>query len=355
MSSSQASPIQVGIIGAGAISANHINGLRNAGAKVAAICDPVATARESRVKEFAIPASYATAEELLAVKDLAAVVVCSPNAFHAELTILALKAKKHVLVEKPMSMTVADCKRMVAEAKKNKRILMCGHNNRFLPEVQRVNELREEGAFGRIYHAKCSWIRRRGIPGLGRWFTTKAQSGGGPLIDLGIHVIDRTWYMMGKPRPVAVSGITESVFGKNIKRYVCTSMWAGPRDPKGVMDVEDFASAFIRFENGATMTVEVSWAANREDENVWSLVMGEKLGALVNDKGLTLYGERGNSISTEMLALDKTAYADRHAHFVACIRDGAACTCPGEDGLTMQRVLNGIYQSSEKKAEVRLA
>lgn len=348
-------PIKVGIIGAGQISENHVAGYRTAGAEVVAICDPAQKTLETRSKKLTVPNTYKSAEAMLkAHPDLTAVSVCSPNIFHKEHAVLALEAGKHVLTEKPMAMTVEQAGAMVAAAKKAKKLLMCGHNQRFVPAAQKINALREEGAFGKIYHAKCSWIRRRGIPGLGRWFTTKKLSGGGPLIDIGIHVIDRTWYMMGKPRPIAVSGVTYNAFGKDIEKYVCTGMWAGPRDPKGVMDVEDFASAFVRFENGATMTIEVSWAANRADENSWSILMGDKMGALVNDDGITLYGERSGAIATEIIDFDKSVYKDRHAHFVDCIANGVKCTCPGEDGLAIQKILNGIYESSEKNAEIKI-
>ncbi|MFA6567908.1 MAG: Gfo/Idh/MocA family oxidoreductase [Victivallales bacterium] len=346
--------ITVGIISAGRISQNHIEGYRKAGAEVMAICDPVAAAREARAKEYSIPNAYETADELIKKHpEIDAVSVCSPNSFHAKFAIMALEAGKHVMVEKPMAMNVGEAEVMVAAAKKAKKILMCGHNERFTPEAMKINEMREAGDFGKIYHAKCSAIRRRGIPGLGRWFTTRSLSGGGPLIDTGIHVIDRTWYMMGKPKPVAVSGMTYNVFGKDIEKYVCTAMWAGPRDPKGVMDVEDFATAFVRFDNGASMAIEVSWAANRANEG-HIILMGEKLGALLNNDGITLYGERGNAIATEKIEFDKAPYKDRHSHFVDCISDGVICTCPGEDGLAIQKVLNGIYQSSEKNSEVRI-
>jgi predicted dehydrogenase len=345
---------KLGIISAGAISKNHIEGYTKAGAEVIAICDPVPAAVEARVKEYKIANGYASAEELLANKDIDAVSVCSPNSLHCEFVLKALAAGKHVMTEKPMAMNVDEAKSMVEAAKKAGKILMCGHNQRFIPDCQKVNDLRNQGALGEVYHARCGWIRRRGIPGLGKWFTTRKMSGGGPLIDIGIHLIDRTWYMMGKPRPVAVSGQTYSKFGKKIESYVCTGMWAGPRDPKGVMDVEDFASAFVRFENGATMSVEVSWAANRADESSYSIIMGEKLGARVDDVGLTVFGERGDAISTETLAFDKSVYLDRYQHFVKCIQEGVKCSCPGEDGLAIQQVLNGIYQSSEKNAEVRI-
>lgn len=343
--------LKIGIISAGTISKNHIEGYLNAGAEVVAICDPNKENLERRVKEFSIGKSFATHEELLAVKELDAVSICSPNVYHCEFTVKALNRGLHVLTEKPMAMSVEQSQKMVDAAKKARKLLMCGHNQRFNPECQKIDELRADGTMGEIYHAKCAWIRRRGIPGLGGWFTTKELSGGGPLIDIGIHLIDRTWFMMGRPRPVSVSGITYSKFGNPIPKYVCTDMWAGPRNPKGKMDVEDFASAFIRFENGATMTAEVSWAANRPDE-MWSLLLGDKTGALVNDAGITLYGERGQAISTETIAFDKKPYQDRFKHFVNCIQNGQKCICPGEDGLTIQKILNGIYKSSETNKEV---
>jgi predicted dehydrogenase len=345
---------KIGIISAGAISKNHILGYTKAGAEVMAICDPIKEARESRAKEFNIKHVFATVEELLAIKEIDAVSICSPNSLHSAFTIKALEAGKHVMVEKPMAMSVDESEKMVKAAKKYGKILMCGHNQRFTGASQKIDEMRNDGEFGKIYHAKCAWIRRRGIPGLGGWFTTKALSGGGPLIDIGIHVIDRTWFMMGKPKPISASGVTYSVFGKNIKKYVCTDMWAGPRNPKGVMDVEDFASVFIRFEGGATMTAEVSWAANRDNEDSWSLLMGEKLGALVDNDAITLYGERGNSLSTETIAFDPAQYKDRHGHFVDCLVNGVKCSCPGEDGLTVQRILNAIYESSKKNMEIKL-
>jgi len=346
--------LKIGIISAGQISKNHIEGYIKAGAEVVAICDPNRDAVEKRLKEFSIPNGFESIDEVLKIKGLDAVSVCSPNVYHCEYVVKALQKGLHVLTEKPMAMNVAQAQKMVDAAKKAKKLLMCGHNQRFLPECQKIDELRRDGSMGDVYHAKCAWIRRRGIPGLGGWFTTKSLSGGGPLIDIGIHLIDRTWFMMGRPKPVSVSGVTYSKFGNPINDYVCTGMWAGPRNPKGKMDVEDFASAFIRFENGATMTAEVSWAVNRPDE-MWSLVLGDKTGARVDDAGITLYGERGQAISTESIAFDKSVYADRFQHFCACLRgEVKKCMCPGDDGLVIQKILNGIYKSSETKREVAI-
>lgn len=346
--------LKVAVIGAGAIARNHVQGYRNAGAEVLAICDVNPAALEKAKTEMNIPAGFTDIKKILGDKAIAAVSICTPNALHCEMTVAALKAGKHVLCEKPMALEPRQAEEMVKAARKADRVLMLGHNNRFTPEVQQVNRMREQGLLGEVYHAKASIIRRRGIPGLGGWFTTRAKSGGGPLIDIGIHAIDRAWYMMGKPRPVAVSGICYNKFGRDIEKYVCVGMWAGPRKLDGVMDVEDFAAALIRFDNGATMQVEVSWAANREDEPMKSVIMGDKAGVLLVNDDLTIFGERDNSLVTEKVAFDKSIYPDRHQHFVDCLTRGVTCTCPGEDGLAMQRVLYGIQKSSDANKEVRL-
>jgi predicted dehydrogenase len=221
------------------------------------------------------------------------------------------------------------------------------------PEIQKAAELVQDGVCGEVYHARCGWIRRRGIPGLGGWFTTKEQSGGGPLVDIGIHVLDRTWYAMGKPKPIAVSGMTYAKFN-DIEGYVCTGMWSGPRRPDGTKDVEDFATALVRFENGATLQFEVSWAANRADEGSYSILMGDKAGLSVDDKGVTLYGQADNMIMTTNVAFDKTEYPDRHRHFVECLTYGDECMVPAEDGLVMTKVLLGIQRSAAENCEVRI-
>ena len=346
--------LRVGIIGGGAISKNHINGYRKAGAEVVVVCDINEKALAALQTELNIPNVVTDADKVYADDSLDAVSVCTPNSLHHPMTVAALNSGKHVLVEKPMAMNPTLCQEMVDVAKANGKILMCGHNQRFTPEAQRVNEMRDKGMFGDLYHVKCGWIRRRGIPGLGGWFTTRELSGGGPLIDIGIHLIDRTWYMMGKPKPVAVSGITYSKFGNPIEDYVYAGMWAGPPKPNGTMDVEDFASAMIRFDNGATMAAEVSWAVNRPDESPYSILMGDKCGARIDGNGVTLYGESDGMIATTSTQFNKDGFPDRHQHFVDCITKGIECTCPGEDGLTMQKILYGIQKSSEEGAEVRI-
>lgn len=344
---------RIGIIGGGAICKSHVEGLRAAGAEVVAVADPDPRAREARQKEFGLPEAYASPEELLSKSKLDAVTVCTPNFLHARHTIAALEAGRDVLCEKPPATNRKDAKAMRAAAQRAGRLLMMGFNHRFAPEAQQVNRLREEGVFGDFYHAKAKFVRRRGIPGLGGWFTTKAMAGGGPVYDLGVHILDRTWYMMGRPKPVSVSAKAYCKFGRPIADYVCVGMWAGPRRPDGTMDVEDFASAFIRFEGGRTMTLETSWAANRDDEGLESLLLGDRAGARLAENGeLRIFGQDRGMIVDVVPKFDRTVFPDRYRHFVDCLEGRAECTCTGADGVAIQAILDAIYESSESDREV---
>ena len=151
---------------------------------------------------------------------------------------------------------------------------------------------------------------------------------------------------------MAVSGVTYAKFN-DIEGYVCTNMWSGPRRPDGIKDVEDFAGALIRFENGAAMQIEVSWAANRQDEGSYSVLMGDRAGLSVDNRGLTMYGQADEMLVTSNLVFDKSVYEDRHQHFVNCLTFGDPCMCPGTDGLVMQQILCGIQESAEQNREIR--
>lgn len=344
---------RIGIIGAGAIAQSHVDGMRAAGCEVVAVADPMEAARKRMAEKNQLK-GYASLAEMRAAEKLDAVHVCAPNTLHAPLTIEALGAGLNVMCEKPPSTNLADAVKMRQAARDNKKLLMMGFNMRFDAPAQQLARMRDKGIFGDIYHAKASWIRRRGIPGMGGWFTTKAMAGGGPVYDIGIHVLDRAWFIMGRPKPVSVSSMTYAKFG-NIEKYVCENMWAGPRKIGGTCDTEDFASSFIRFANGATMTMEVSWAANRPDEEVRIIAMGDKAGATLFGDTATIYGEQDNALTTSSLNFDKSIYDNRFTHFAKCLRNEVACTCTGDDGVSIQAMLDAIYQSAKENREVAIA
>lgn len=188
--------------------------------------------------------SFSDYHELLRDPAVDAVIVCLPNFLHFPASLAALEAGKHVLCEKPPTMNVA-AKALIAA-----------------------------GRLGHIYHARAPWVRSRGIPqGVGGWFTEKKRSGGGALIDIGVHALDSAWYLMGTPRPVSPSA---QVFS-NFEHLV--------QDP--VFDVEDAAYAFIRFDNGAVVQLETSWAGNLPDD----IPMGQYFGRELNNA--TVYGTKG--------------------------------------------------------------
>ena len=203
--------------------------------------------------------------------DVDAIVVAVPNKFHKDIAIAALTAGKDVLLEKPMALNAAECREINAAAKKSGKILQMGMVQRFSPTANTASALIKAGRLGNVYHAKSNIYRRRGIPGLGGWFTTKALSGGGPLIDLGVHILDLSLFLMDFPKPLRVSGKVYDNFGKDMKNYVYESMWAGPPKYDGTFDVEDSAHAMIRFEGGLTMEFNATWAGNFPDGSVNSL------------------------------------------------------------------------------------
>lgn len=343
--------LNIAIVGAGSIAASHLKSfIPENGAQVVAIADVNQDAARARAEEFGVPNVYGDYREMLEQPDIDAVVVCVPNFLHAPVSLAALEKGKHVLCEKPMAIDEKDARAMVELAKERQKILMVGQNYRYHAEVQKVRELVEQGVLGRIYWVKVGWMRRKGIPGWGSWFTQKDKSGGGCLIDIGVHMLDAGWYLMGTPRPLTVAGSTFSAFGPE-KRGL--GGWGTPNH-NGFFDVDDGATAVIRFEGGAALTLDVSWAANHPDR-MWIHVMGDKGGVTMFDGPLTVYQEvDGRTEQWTPPVEPKDARHEVARHFVECCRTGQSPRSPGEDGLEVTRMLLGIYESSETGREVLL-
>lgn len=323
-----------GVIGLG-MGRGHLEGyLKASNAEVVGIADINEARLNDCKKQYNLKNAFTDYHELLALKELDAVSIAVPNYLHKPITIDALNAGKHVLVEKPMALNAAEGQEMLDTAKKQGLKLMLHFNNRYRGDVQLIKKYVEAGEFGEIYFAKTGWVRRRGIPGAGGWFTTKSQSGGGPLIDLGVHVIDMTMYMMGSPKPVAASGCAVQKFPQIVGR--------------GTFDVEDFASAYIRFENGATMAVEVSWAQNCAAEKQYSEIYGTKAGASLSP--LVIWTEKAGILAD--LEPKNPRGLSQFQHFATCILEDKTPISPGEHGVFMMKILDAIYKSSETKREV---
>ena len=192
----------------------------------------------------------ATPQELLEGPDFDAVIVSTPPNTHERLSTFFLGAGKHVLCEKPIAMNAIEGKEMVDLAKKQGKFIQIGYNSRFSPSNQTLKKFIEAGELGEIYYARAQSLRIRGIPGWGV-FIDKSKQGGGPLIDIGVHILDLCLWLMSHPKPTRVSGVTYQKFGKRSDVVGFMGQW----DYKN-FTVEDFASALIRFENGATVVLE---------------------------------------------------------------------------------------------------
>ncbi|CAG7652604.1 Gfo/Idh/MocA family protein [Paenibacillus allorhizosphaerae] len=234
--------------------------------------------------------------------------------------------------------------------------MMTMRNNRFTQAAQYLKNYISEGHMGEVYTGRCGWIRRRGIPGKGGWFTTKELSGGGPLIDLGVHMIDLSVWLMGNPKPVAVSGATYTKFANNeISDSVHSGF--GEKQAGGTFDVEDLAIGFIRFENGATLQIEFSWASNIGEEMNFVELRGTKAGSSIKKGDLRIFTEMAGQLTDISPVMGKKpvdAHGAHLRHFIDVVQLRAEPILTPEHGVDMIKILNALYQSAELGREVRL-
>jgi predicted dehydrogenase len=341
--------VRVGIVGVG-IGSIHARGYARCGrAQVVALCDLDTDRAQRLATEHGIERIYSDYRVMLAEEKLDAVSVCTPNALHEPVAVAAFEAGCHVLCEKPLSTSAASAKRMLDAARRSRRRFMVGMNNRFRGDTQVLRGYIEAGELGSIYYARCGWIRRKGIPGMGSWFTRKELSGGGPLIDIGVHAFDVTWYLMGNPKPVAVFGATYAQFGP---RGLGGGGW-GVAVAGGGYDVEDLAAAQVRFENGATLCLEASWAQHCQGDRLYSEVYGDSGGATLEP--LRVFTDhRGRPVDISPHAPQVDGHEAEVAHFVDCVLNDREPISTGEQGVEVMKVLDAIYESAQSGASVMI-
>lgn len=351
--------LKVGVIGAGGICRScHMPGYsRMENVEVVAICDIRVEKAKELAEKYGVPRVFADYKDLLALPELDAIDICTPNYLHSIIAVEALEKGLHVFCEKPDAVNAAEAEKMQAAAIKSGKVLMVMRNNRYMPISSFMKQYIEAGKMGEIYAARCGWQRRRGIPGKGGWFTTKAQSGGGPLIDLGVHMIDLTMWLMGSPKPVAVSGCTYCKFADN----EAESGHARDVDvAEKIFDVEDLAMGFIRFENGACLQIEFSWASNVEKETRFFELRGTKAGAVWGsaDNQLRIFEEEFGKTVDYLPNIDNTKGTQIHEanlrHFADVILNGAEPMFVPQQGINMVKILEAIYKSAETGREVLL-
>ncbi|WP_256758876.1 Gfo/Idh/MocA family protein [Cohnella sp. WQ 127256] len=343
--------LKVGVIGTGGIfKGAHLPGwLSHKEVEIVAFCDAFKASAEAAAKDFPDAKVYDDYRELIADPSIDIVGISTPNLYHSEIAIAALQKGKHVFCEKPDAVNPVEAQKMADVAKASGKLLMAMRNNRFSEEAKFAKRIIEQGQLGDLYMGRCGWIRRRGIPGRGGWFTTKELSGGGPLIDLGVHMIDMAMWLSGNPKPVTVTGSTYRKFADRPD--------ASGLIPAGTFDVEDLAAGFIRFDNGASLQIEFSWASNIEEEKKFLEWRGTEGGfSLVNDK-LSLFTENEGVLIDQKPNFPVAAIPQHTAniqHFVECVLGRETPIITPDHGVDMIKILSAIYESAELGREIRL-
>ncbi len=344
--------LKAGVIGLG-MGWNHLAGyMEHPDVEVVAIADRIEAKREKAVKEYNIPKTYSEGIDLIRNEKLDILTVAVPNNQHKELTIAGLRAGANVLCEKPMALNTAEAEEMLAVSRETGRKLGIDFSYRFSPQSRAMKALVEEGVLGNVYYARSVWMRRRGVPGVqsgfntaggaGVWFYDIEQSGGGPLIDLGVHRLDLALWLMGYPDPAWVMGSTYSKIGPSLAAKVGREY-----------TVEDLACAMIKFKNGATLELDAAWACNiKENEKMSTRLIGDKGGLFQYNlnEGYTYdceyYQEiAGNQFDSKLhppVPDVKSAYA----MFAEAVRDDKPFLVAAEEGVTVMRLLDAIYESA---------
>ena len=348
--------VRIGIIGCGTIGSVHADAYAKvAEAEVVALCDILPDRLKEKAARHNVAKTYTDYKKLLADPQIDAVSVCVPNNMHAPIAIDAFKAGKHVMLEKPMTLNAKLAKKILEARDKSGKQLQMGMVWRQKNEAQVVKEEIEAGRLGEIYQIRVKLIRRRGIPGLGGWFTTKAESGGGGLIDIAVHFLDLVMWETGYWNPTRVSAKCYSKFGSPIKNYHYISMWAGPPKLNGTFDVDDYATGFIRFGKKATLVFEVAWACNAESESYVEL-LGDKGGMKVGLGDSVIHTEVDGRIADIKLHYnaENDAFAEELRKFARAVQGKGEVPATGEQALVAMKLLDAIYKSSELDREVEI-
>jgi predicted dehydrogenase len=347
--------LKVGVIGVGGIARTHMPGwAQSEHAEVVAGADISQEIVESFGQAYGVQRLTTDSSELINDPDIDIIDICTPNMYHEPLAVAALEAGKHVLCEKPLAPTPAAVQRMIEARDRSGKLLMTAQHQRFHANSRALKAEIEIGALGEIYHARSWMLRRTAYPGRAS-FVQKRHSGGGPCIDIGVHVLDLTLWLMGNPRPVTVSGVTRKELAHHPDLF---TIWGGAPPPEG-WDVEEFAAAFVRFENEATLVLEVSWLLHHdtpgEDRQIW--LYGTEGGAHLPKCEIYQTNRQTKQLYNRTLQLTKDQ-VEPHAlqciEFAQAIVDGAPSPVPSEQSLQVMTILDGVYRSQEIRREIVL-
>lgn len=275
--------------------------------------------------------------------------ICTPNNLHAPIAMAALERGIHVHCEKPLAMNATQVQLIIDTKNRSGSKVMVAMNNRFTPEALFLDDYIQQGLLGEIYHVKCGIRRRNGIPGRGAWFTDKKYSGGGALIDLGVHYLDLMMHFLGFPRIISAYGSTYTKFANDPTR-----LRTGYRDRgEGIFDVEDMAVGMIRLLNGTTIDFDFNWASNIEKETKYYELLGTKGGAIFRDGELKIFTQCQGASEDIIPEVQSIPPYNEFMHFLDCIENANMPSPSPEEALQIMSMVDGIYCSAQGGCEVR--
>lgn len=335
--------LKIALIGAGQIArTTHIPNLKKIQeAEIAGICDVRADTARKTAEESGVPCYYGSHVEMIEETKPDAVIICVPNRYHFETTMSALDMGCHVLCEKPPAMTAEQAEQMERKAKEKGKLLSYGFHLRASEEVQILQGEIRRGALGEIYHAEAIWCRRRGVPGWGN-FTDKEIQGGGPLIDIGAHVLDSALYLMGYPKISGVYASSSSRIGRSRSRGLM-----GTWDPRR-FTVEDGLFGFVKFQNGCSLEIQTTFALNQKERDRRNIVLyGSEQGAQVFPP--ELYGEEEGRLWDKAFPVSgcREPHLELDRNFVRACLGKEELLVKAEEGTYVQRLIEMLYESAE--------
>lgn len=348
--------LKIGVVGLGGLGTKHATTIAESDHALAGGVDPDTDSRESFEQGYDTPA-FADLDALLD-RDVDGIAIATPNKYHEPYAVEALDENIGVFCEKPLAHDLDSAERIADAARRSDAPFMIGFNNRFAPQVAAVREAIDAGRLGDVVHVEANWVRRRGIPGRGGWFTRKDLAGGGALIDIGVHVLDLALYLLDHPTVDEVSGITRQQFGHR-EDYAYEEMYGPDHGPDG-FDVEDSAISFVRCEDGRTISLEAAWATNRPD-NDEVIVRGTDAGArfTLSDSTVTFFeADAGADEPLPTTTVDTHGRDPYDAEFECFLDAVRAETQPEQntidDALVVQRIIDAVYESDRCGGAVTL-
>ncbi|MFJ7978010.1 Gfo/Idh/MocA family protein [Peribacillus sp. NPDC096379] len=343
--------LRYGLIGAGsnAVKKHVSNYTKLDHIEFVSVCDINIENATKVARKYNIESVYSDYREMLKHEKLDIVSICTPNHLHADIAVYALLNGVNVHCEKPLAINAAEAQRIVDAKNISGKKVMVGLNNRFTNEMVKLKQYIDVGFFGDIYHAKAGWKRRSGIPGRGTWFTNQALSGGGVMIDLGVHFLDLPLFLLGLPEPSYITGATYQNFANTTTRN--RNGYKG--NPEGIFNVEDTAVGLIGFKNEATISFEFSWASNIEKDETFVEIFGTRGGASYKNGELKLFSEHFDTCIDIIPDINPNiTLKNEFKHFTNCILNEEILYATAEDGVYMMNIIDHFYKAADSKAPV---